>query len=191
MSELLFFDTETSGKYHFDLSPNHPNQPWLMQIALLLADEGGKTLATYSSLVRNGKAYTVDPGAQSVHGISFEECERYGIHHEFVESILSNFCHRAKTVVAHNLNFDENIIKAFCAKHRKEQFFEGMNRYCTMEASTSILKLPGQYGKYKWPKLLEAYEFFFGKQFDGAHDALADALACKDVYFAMKERGMI
>lgn len=46
-----------------------------------------------------------------------------------------------------------------------------------------ICKLPGQYGDWKWPKLTEAYQHAFGKTFDGAHDALADVRACKDVYF--------
>ena len=39
-------------------------------------------------------------------------------------------------------------------------------------------------GKFKNPKLQEAYEHFFGEQFDNAHSAMADTKACMKVYWA-------
>ncbi len=48
------------------------------------------------------------------------------------------------------------------------------------------MQIPGEYGAYKWPQLQEAYKHFFNKEFDNAHDALADVTACKDVYFAIQ-----
>ena len=38
---------------------------------------------------------------------------------------------------------------------------------------------------YKRPSLTETYRHFFGRDFDGAHDAMADVRACRDVYFAL------
>lgn len=38
---------------------------------------------------------------------------------------------------------------------------------------------------YKTPKLHECYNFFTGKHLSGAHDALYDAEACKDVFFGL------
>ena len=40
----------------------------------------------------------------------------------------------------------------------------------------------------KAPKLTKAYQFFFGKDFDGAHNAMNDVLATRDVFFALKKR---
>jgi DNA polymerase III epsilon subunit-like protein len=54
-----------------------------------------------------------------------------------------------------------------------------------MKATTSICKLPGKYGDYKWPKLQESHLHFFGKEFEGAHDAMADVRACAAVYWAL------
>lgn len=51
---------------------------------------------------------------------------------------------------------------------------------CPMILSTNICKIPGRYGKYKWPNVEEAYEFYFGKtdyieQHRGADDAMHEA----------------
>jgi DNA polymerase III epsilon subunit-like protein len=51
-------------------------------------------------------------------------------------------------------------------------------------------KLPGKYGRYKWPKLAELHQVLFGEPFAGAHGALADARACMRCYFRLTELGV-
>lgn len=51
---------------------------------------------------------------------------------------------------------------------------------CPMKISTNICKIPNNRGGYKWPKVQEAYDFFFGKtdyieKHRGADDALHEA----------------
>lgn len=59
---------------------------------------------------------------------------------------------------------------------------------CPMLVSTPILKLPGRFGKdYKWPKVQEAYDYFFGKtdyieKHRGADDALHEAEIVYELY---------
>lgn len=36
---------------------------------------------------------------------------------------------------------------------------------------------------YEWPRLQEAYKHAFGKEFEGAHDAMSDIRATKEIYF--------
>lgn len=43
------------------------------------------------------------------------------------------------------------------------------------------------FGGYKNPNLQEAYKHFFGVEFEGAHDAMADVRACRDVFFKLNE----
>jgi DNA polymerase-3 subunit epsilon len=63
-----------------------------------------------------------------------------------------------------------------------------------MRMAQPIVKLPptermvaAGIGGYKSPRLEEAYLHFFAKEMENAHDALADVLARKDIYFAMQE----
>jgi DNA polymerase III epsilon subunit-like protein len=66
----------------------------------------------------------------------------------------------------------------------------------TAEASAIAVGLPptesmkrwGRSGQNKTPKLVEAYRFFFGEDYDGAHSALADARACARVFFELRRR---
>lgn len=64
---------------------------------------------------------------------------------------------------------------------------------CPMKLSTNICKLPsvGGFGGYKWPKVEEAYEFFFGKtgyveEHRGADDALHEA----EIVYELYKRGI-
>jgi DNA polymerase-3 subunit epsilon len=52
------------------------------------------------------------------------------------------------------------------------------------------MKLPGRYpGKYKWPNLAEAHRFCLGRDFDDAHSAMGDVLACRDIYIHGRTEG--
>lgn len=58
---------------------------------------------------------------------------------------------------------------------------------CPMLLSTPILKLPGKYGDYKWPKVQEAWDYFFGETdyielHRGADDALHEAKIVYELY---------
>lgn len=60
---------------------------------------------------------------------------------------------------------------------------------CPMKLSTDILKLPGRRpGDYKWPKVQEAWDFFFGKETGyiekhrGADDAYHEAAIVYELY---------
>lgn len=58
---------------------------------------------------------------------------------------------------------------------------------CPMKLSTNICKLPNSRGGYKWPKVQEAYDFFFGKndyveKHRGADDAMHEAQIVYELY---------
>lgn len=92
-------------------------------------------------------------------------------------------------VVAHNIQFDMNIMAAQFARIGHE-FNTSEGIFCTMRASSVVLKLPGRHGQFKWPKLIEAYQSLVDEEgFEGAHDAFADVKACRSVYYKLKELG--
>jgi hypothetical protein len=63
-----------------------------------------------------------------------------------------------------------------------------------MQEMTPICQLPGngRFGaKFKWPKLQEAYYHCFSKNFDDAHDSLADVTATSKVFKWLLDNGHV
>ena len=55
-----------------------------------------------------------------------------------------------------------------------------------MRESKEIVGALDKRGRIKYPKLIEAYKFFFNKDLDRAHSANADAVATLEIYLALK-----
>ena len=53
--------------------------------------------------------------------------------------------------------------------------------YCTMFGAQAKM------GVRKWPKLTEAYKYFYGDDITNAHDAEFDTLHCYKVYLKLME----
>ena len=76
--KALIFDTETTGMVKWDLPPEHPSQPDLIQLGMLLVETGSWRLrARHSVLVRLAEGVAIEPGAREAHGISEEDCARF------------------------------------------------------------------------------------------------------------------
>ena len=189
----FFFDTETTGLFDFKAPATAPHQPHICQIGAIVTDEEGRTMSEFNMLCKLEGA-TIHPGAQAVHGITPENCELYGAPPISILSTLNHMAAPCRLTIAHNRKFDAAICDAAFQRIGGQvpmnRNFTKQLGFCTMEATTDLLKLPGFKGKYKWPKLQEAYKYFFGKEFEGAHDAMLDIRATRDVFFALKARGL-
>lgn len=176
---VLFFDTETTG------FPNPKNPPEIVQIGAILQDtDTRRVLAELNLIVKAERP--IPEVCSNIHGITDELSARHGVRSDVADNMLAILASQADLIVAHNIQFDLAIVEGRWPVSRailkmKEQF-------CTMLKSTDIVGLSGTHaGGNKWPKMTEAYQHFFGEVFDGAHDAMADVRACRDVYFKLTE----
>jgi len=61
---------------------------------------------------------------------------------------------------------------------------------CPMKLSTDIVKIPSRRG-YKWPKVQEAFDFFFGKtDYIEKHRGADDAVHEADIVYELYKRGV-
>lgn len=193
----LFFDTETTGLPNYDLPLTDKAQPHIVQLALVLTDEDGREAMVWKGpIVPEG--FTIDEGGRAfeVNKIGNEFANKYGVSLAGALTFFRSFQNRAVLKVAHNYRFDGFLLKA---AHEKNGIDPGpvIDKFCTMKAMTDIMKLPptanmvaAGFDKPKSAKLSEAYKYCTGKELVGAHDALADVRACKDVFFWLKEKGL-
>jgi DNA polymerase-3 subunit epsilon len=186
----LFFDTETTGKAEFRLPHNHATQPRIVQIGAILMDGKHEVRGELNVIIKpNG--WTIPPDVAAIHGITQEIADEFGVGHGLALQMFDELAAQADVYVAHNFSFDDFVLQVATAK--EEAFILNLSylkdhSYCTMLATTDICQLPGNYGKFKWPKLQEAHQHAFGEPFEGAHDAMADVRACARLYRWLKER---
>ena len=189
---LLFFDTETTGKFDFSKDAHDPSQPHIVEIAGLLTDDEGKVQTQFCSLIKPD-GWTIGREAAAIHGITQERAEKFGIPIGAAIDVFEEMISNAKIIAAHNIKFDYNMIKrelfALNGQDYEDPFLFKHN-VCTMQVSTDICKIPGNYG-YKWPKLSEAYEFFFKVPMKNAHSAMGDVMALRKLYFALKNERVL
>ncbi len=85
------------------------------------------------------------------------------------------FCEDTEHYVAHNIEFDRKFLD-----------IQLKNQFCTKLENIDILKIPGSYGKYKWPRLNEtAIHYGIELENELLHGSLYDAEICKKIFLKM------
>ena len=183
----LFFDTETTGLAKFNLPPEHPSQPRMVQLGMILIDDQNE-IVNEVGLVIKPDGYIISEQVASIHGISQERAMKYGVPVSVALALFMQFHLQAETLIGHNIKFDKLVLQSEFARYfekagvTKPTLFN-LKEYCTMLESTNICKLSNKFKSgYKWPKLSEAYNYFFHEELLDAHDALTDVRATVRVY---------
>lgn len=191
MKTILFYDTETTGLPNWKVPSEDESQPHLVQLAAILANAETKEVIQSFDLIVKPDGWEIPDEVAEIHGITTEKALEVGVPEGFAVMMLHLMRGQADRV-AHNRTFDQRIIrigmKRYMAEEAIESWAEKDDHECTMLMAKPIMKMEpkGRYG-YKSPKLEEAYKHFTGKDLENAHTAMADAKACMEIYFAMKE----
>ena len=94
-------------------------------------------------------------------------------------------------LVGHNIDYDLHVVGTEYYRLGYDHRIMFARPYvCTMQATIDFCNIPGKYGP-KWPRLQELYVRLFGREFDGAHDAMADISATKECFFELLRRKVI
>jgi DNA polymerase-3 subunit epsilon len=190
----LVFDTETTGLPNFKAPADDPSQPHICQLAFVLLDKSFEEVACFKSLRKLHDGVVMDEGAQKAHGLTIEQCNVNGLPISSLLDVFEAFYRQSEFRVAHNLAFDSKLLNIENTRYGK-YYYDWKNQQtniCTMLVSTPICKVPHPTrAGNKWPKLQEAYEFFYGEQFSGAHDALVDVRATAKVLRKLAEDGYL
>ncbi len=181
----LIFDTETTGVIAYSKPIGDPVQPHIVQLGAQLTNDEGLVKGEINLLVKPD-GWTIPAEAQAVHGISTEDCEKFGVPIRSALGMFNLWLQMNPLLVAHNIDFDTFLVETEANRLGKPPILSSLEKYCTMKNATDLVKIPNaKRGGYKWPKLQETHKFLFGEEFVGAHDAMADVRACGKCYFAL------
>ena len=193
MSTYKFvFDTETSGLpyrergYNYDYTNlDHFNSSRLLSISWLLLNDVNEIVEKKTYYIKPDN-FEISEASINIHGLTKEYLNENGITiHEVLLILNSLFTkYNINLLIAHNINFDINILKSELFRYQYNitlDIIENINTFCTMLSSQIKMNV------YKWPKLAEAYRYFYNEDITNAHDAEYDTLYCYKVYLKLDE----
>lgn len=191
---FLTYDTETTGLPDFRAPSDSPSQPHIVQLAAELTDARGYVRGAMNVLIKPDQWKIDETGvAFKTHGISNDMAHTYGIPLEDALAMFFAMVKKARLRVGHNESFDAKLVKIACKRSGHEYGLEGVESFCTMNATKEICKIPptarmirAGFNGYKNPSLIEAHTKLFGEGFESAHDAMVDVQAARRVFFELR-----
>jgi len=185
---IIFYDCETCGLPIWKEPSYSYKQPHLVQLAAILCNADTRKVINTMDVIIEPNGWEIPQETIDVHGITNEMALKVGIPEQKALEQFLELCGDADRV-AYNKTFDQRIIRIATKRYSTNEVIEKWaikdNFHCAMMLAKPIVKCPAKTkGKFKTPKLQEAYKHFFGEEFEGAHSAMADAEACMKVYWA-------
>ncbi len=188
---FVFFDTETTGLPKNWKAPisDVNNWPRLVQLAYILTNNNGEVIEKGDYIVKP-EGFIIPEESSKIHRITNEKANKEGKSIDFILKKFESIIKKVDYIVAHNMAFDEKIIRAEFFRSNIETLFSEKKKICTMEKTTNYCAINGPYG-YKWPKLSELYYKLFERNFVEAHDAAIDIKATSECFWELKKRNII
>lgn len=170
----LIFDTETTGlpkKWEVEITDTS-NWPRLVQLAWLLFDKEGEEIESKSFIIKPC-GFIIPSEISCIHGISTERALNVGHPLEEVLYHFNNDLNKATILIAHNIDFDEKVLRAEFHRLGIHNSIQSMKKICTMKSTVDFCKFKSTHG-YRWPKLPELYFKLFNKKITDSHNAEDD-----------------
>lgn len=180
-NRICVLDTETTDRYWNSAAP--------VQIAAVICDKQGNILDSFNERIKT--THKISPDASLVHGIYAKDL----IHCRSEMDVLSDFCvwlknHNVDCILTYNGEaFDRRMLDARCKTlgipyhYFEKENFPGIDGYydCIIDAKRqNYLGLGDKLGR-KWKLSLVAQ--YLNINNEDAHDALADVLMLKDIFW--------
>lgn len=189
MSQVVAFDTETTGLPDWKNPSDGPSQPHLVQLGAIRADVTTEVHLETLDVIIKPDGWIIPDEVAEIHGITTERAMDEGIpEDEAIDTFLAMRGDHLR--VAHNRTFDQRILRIALMRYRSDEeviaWAEKDDFDCTMLMAKPIMELPPR-GRWGWrnPTLAAALKHFTGEELEDAHTAMADTQACLKIWFAM------
>ena len=204
---VLVFDTETTGL------PQTKSQeiaalhlwPYIVQFSYILYDtETHNIIKSFDKIIKLTDGKTIPQESTNIHRITNEISQKYGISIEEVIEEYMGDMQTANLVVAHNAQFDINMLKVEIKRmylnetnmfkkrmygHFNEYLEFTTKYYCTMNKTIDLcnLKQISKNGKEynKYPRLSELHEHLFKQSLTNLHNSFNDVAVCLRCYYKL------
>jgi len=193
---VLIFDTETTGLQPKNTPINQTDKwPYIVQLSWAIYNDETKQIEEeYDNLISLGTHIPISPESTAIHGITSELSRARGVPIEVALFDFKHAANRCRRIVAHNLEFDKNMILVELYRNRIFHTVLPPEEYCTMKHGTPICKIVKVWKdgtlSFKFPKLIELYHTLYGTDVpspEGLHNAKVDVDVCLKCYLKMTD----
>ena len=183
---ILIIDIETNGL------PNTSNLKWgqyysytdlekydnsrIVQFTMMLCDRHYNELNLEDFIIKRDN-FSINNS--DFHNITNEISDSNGLPFIDIAQQFSNYLKQTSTIIAHNINFDINIIKSELSRYNLQDIIEEIDKKklaCSMNSTKMILKLPNRFGGIKQPSLSDLYKFNFNETMKNSHNSKYDVI---------------
>lgn len=187
MKLILCFDTETTGIPNWQIPSESEGQPHLVQLGAILCDAETGDVKEELDVIIKPDGWIIPDEMAEIHGITTEIAMEKGIPEAEALEKFMGLIAKCGLRVAHNTTFDNRIIRIALKRYMPDLIPDDVWKdksgyYCTLMNARKIM------GGKSGHTLEEAYLHFTGKKLENAHTAMADAKACMEIYFAIKNQ---
>ena len=206
--KIITFDTETTGLPKIKMITEKTLHLWphIVQFSYVIYDnETNIVLKTVDHIIKVPDNVVISEENSNIHGITDTMSKTSGQDIEHVLSVFMEDYNNADIVVAHNMEFDFNIIKVELMRQiyndkqtvvKKEKITQNLNCLksskklcCTMQESVEIcnIKTLTKDGREytKFPSLSELHKHLFSVVPKNLHNSLNDVLICLRCFYKM------
>ena len=174
--KLFFFDTETTGL--------RPETDRIIQFWAIFWTLDEKTGRFHEERIINQHIKIdeeIPQQASNVHHIYKKDLEPFGYIEDYIKEFVA-YMTKADYLIGHNVEYDRRMFMGEIMRCGSVGFnSDDHKRFDTMTSTAELVNGPGG----RRPRLSQLYRFLFGRDFDNAHDAMADIVATKDCFLAL------
>ena len=188
----FIYDVETTGlpiRINRRLNYNNLesfNNCRLVSISWIITDNINNIIEKGTYYVKPDN-FEVSQQSINIHGLTNQFLDENGESiHNIIDLIKNIFTEKYEIIkiVSHNIDFDINVLKSELVRYNYSDLLIKINdieTYCTMLKSQSVMRVN------KWPKLSEAYRYFYDEDITNAHQAEYDTLYCYKIFKKLSE----
>lgn len=190
--KITIFDTETTGIFPKGDFNDINLCPYMLQLGSITYDTNTNCIVDkINSIIKIPDNIEIPETATEVNNINKERTVKEGVEIGYILDTFNKQLKATDLLVAHNLEFDINIVNYECIRNNIDFEYKNMKKeqlYCTMSHGTQLCKIKKENTKgkyYKWPKLEELHYHLFGQKLTNLHDAYNDLIICLRCYMFM------
>jgi len=179
---VLVFDTETSGLPIRGAKVSSEAWPYIVQFSFIFVDTDTGKHEAHDYIIKG--PFTIEEDAINIHGITKQRSDACGFDFKDIFDIFKLYMDRCEFLVAHNIEFDMNMLQVECMRCGIPFEKSSMPvQYCTMRKNIDRCALFNERGYAKFPKLVELYQHFFHTEPKSLHNSLVDAYVCLRCFY--------